>query len=208
MSRILPCVAIMALTAGCASIPPVDPTATRPSAYIPSDSPGPVTGIGIESQDIEGMSDQMVRDILSSGAFPSRQPAPRIVMDSAYFTNQSTNRIDVDLITDRMRVELQRAARGQLMFLARHALKAVEEEHALKKTDEFDGGTLPGSQIGGADYRLVGRIASRDAVNSTSGMQQRYTQVTFELVDLQYGNIVWSNLYTLNKAVLDDVVYR
>ena len=60
----------------------------------------------------------------------------------------------------------------------------------------------------GADYRLGGRMATVDARNATTGMIQRYTQVTFEMIDLENATIVWSNLYELSRSAADSVVYR
>jgi PBP1b-binding outer membrane lipoprotein LpoB len=208
MIRKLVVIAAAVLLAGCTTLPPVNNTPSQPSVYISPGTAGPVQGLGIEGQDIESMCDRMVRDILSAGVCRNRDRPPRIVMDSAFFTNQSTDRIDIDLITDRMRVQLQRAAAGQMMFLARSFEKAVVEERERKESGSEDIGTNATTQIAGADYRLVGRISSHDAVQSSNGMQQRYTQITFELVDLQTEAIVWSNLYTLNKATQDDVIYR
>ncbi len=53
------------------------------------------------------------------------------------------------------------------------------------------------------------RTATREAArNATTGMIQRYTQVTFEMIDLENGTIVWSNLYELSRSAADSVVYR
>jgi hypothetical protein len=47
-------------------------------------------------------------------------------------------------------------------------------------------------------------LDSRDG----SGMIQRYTQITFEMIDLETGEIVWTGLYEMGRAAADDVVYR
>jgi hypothetical protein len=60
----------------------------------------------------------------------------------------------------------------------------------------------------GADYRLVGRIGTRDAIDTRSGTKSRFSQYTFELLDMEYGEIIWSNLYEFKKENRDDVVYR
>jgi len=39
-------------------------------------------------------------------------------------------------------------------------------------------------------------------------MVQRFTQITFEMVDLERGTIVWSNSYDIARASADDVIYR
>src|SRR5690242_14485318 len=55
-------------------------------------SRGPVSGVGIESQDIIGMTDRMVRDMLSNPQLAARSVAPRVIVDDQYFTNESSQR--------------------------------------------------------------------------------------------------------------------
>jgi hypothetical protein len=54
----------------------------------------------------------------------------------------------------------------------------------------------------------VGRIGTRDALDPHTGTASRFSQYTFELIDLEYGSIVWSNLYEFKKENRDDIVYR
>ena len=44
--------------------------------------------------------------------------------------------------------------------------------------------------------------------SAKSGMIQRYTQIVFEMFDMETGEIVWANMYELSRAGADDVVYR
>lgn len=62
--------------------------------------------------------------------------------------------------------------------------------------------------MAGADYRMVGRLGTRDAIDTASGVTSRFSQYTFELVDLEYGAIVWSDIYEFKKENQDHVVYR
>ena len=39
-------------------------------------------------------------------------------------------------------------------------------------------------------------------------MQQRFTQITFEMVDLESGILIWTNIYDFTKAAADSVTYR
>ena len=47
-----------------------------------------------------------------------------------------------------------------------------------------------------------------DAIDRDTGTQSRYSQISFEMVDLELGTIVWSGLYEMRKAAKDNVVYR
>ena len=60
----------------------------------------------------------------------------------------------------------------------------------------------------GADYRLVGRISTLDSRDNTTGMTQRFTQIVFDMIDLETGLSIWTNLYSFTKATADSVVYR
>jgi hypothetical protein len=85
----------------------------------------------------------------------------------------------------------------------------VAQERDLKRQGVVDIGTtgLTQAQAGG-DYRLGGRIVSVDQRHARSGMIQRYNQISFEMIDLERGTIVWSGLYEFARAGQDDIVYR
>jgi PBP1b-binding outer membrane lipoprotein LpoB len=170
---------------------------------------GPVNGLGIEVQDIVAMTDEMMRDMLSVPELAGRATPPQITVDSSNFSNDSLQRIDADVITNRLRIALNRAAAGRMTFVGRHFAKMVQEEHQLKENGIVDVGTLGagnGAQAG-ADYRLGGSISTQQSRDS-SGMAQRYTQITFEMVDMRRGIIVWSGMYEIGRAGADDVIYR
>lgn len=187
----------------------VDNSPGRPTTYVSPASPGPVQGVGIESQDIVSMTDKMVRDIMANPFWVSQSQAPRVIMDSRYFSNESTNPINKKIITDRLRIELNRAASGRMSFVGRHYANMVEHERHLRNQGIVDQGNRaqPAQTLGG-DYRLGGRITSRDAVSPTSGTRERFTQIAFEMVDLRNGAIVWGGIYEFRKAATEDVIYR
>jgi hypothetical protein len=170
---------------------------------------GPVAGVGIEGQDIVSMTDQMMRDMLSSPALVSAATPPQVIIDSEFFYNESSQALNKNAITDRLRVELNRAARGRLLFVGRHHAGMVAQERDLKRQGVVDIATtgLTEAQAGG-DYRLGGRIVSIDQRNTRSGMIQRYNQISFEMIDLERGTIIWSGLYEFARAGQDDIVYR
>jgi len=172
-------------------------------------SGGQVSGIGLESQDIVTVSDTMVRDILADAGVMKMERAPRIIMDAEYFKNESTQRINKNLIVDRLRIALQRASKGRLVFVSRESAAMVAAERDMKRDGVTDVGTtgLTKAQAGG-DFRLVGRIGSLDARSASTGTVERYTQLSFELIDLETGVSLWANQYELKKAGRDDAIYR
>lgn len=210
-ARLIPLVVAMSLgLAACTPPQAVNNSAGKASVYndVQAIAPG-VSGVGIESQDIVSATDQMMRDMLTNPALAGQAKPPRVIVDSQYFFNESTSRINVNQITDRLRVNLNRAANGRMVFVGRQNIAMVEAERELKREGKVDGGTIRSTKAtAGSDYRLAGRITSLDAVATGSGTSSRYTQITFEMIDLELGTIVWSGIYEFKKSAQDDVVYR
>lgn len=195
--------------AGCQTNPAL-PNATGVSSMdVDPSRKGPVSGVGVESQDILAMTDQMMRDLLAEQIFADTGKRPRVIIDSQYFVNESSQAINKNLITQRLMTNLNRAARTRMQFVNRQNTAMIEQERALKRSGTTDIGTtgLTKSQLG-ADYRLSGKIGSLDSRNTKTGMVQRYTQIAFEMTDLETGEIVWSGIYEFARAAADDVIYR
>jgi PBP1b-binding outer membrane lipoprotein LpoB len=197
------------ILAGCAT-PNLDNSAGRAVVYQDvSTTSKRVAGVGVESQDVVSMTDRMIRDILATPQIAGRATPPRIIIDSEYFANDSSSRINKNLITDRLRIELNRAAQGRLVFVARHYGDMVSREREAKRNGETDKGTIRATKAkAGADFRLGGRITSLDANSAASGTLSRYHQISFELIDLEYETIAWSGLFEFKKEAQDDVLYR
>lgn len=196
------------MIAGCSSNK-INNISGVPSIEVDHTIRGPVSGIGIESQDIISMTDRMVRDLLATPVIISKQKAPRIIIDDSDFRNDGSQPINKKLILNRLRVDLNRSANGKIRFIGREYADTVQKERSLKREGVTDIGTagLTRAQAG-ADYKLVGSIATLDSFSGNSGLQQRYTQVTFEMLDLESSEIVWSNNYEFKRAGADDAVYR
>ena len=199
------------LLSGCAGLnsSKVDNSAGKTSIYQDVNNVDAYSGVGVESQDISSMTDKMVRDLMSNAYIVARKTAPRIIIDEQYFKNQSSSRINKALITERLMINLNRASRGRLVFLEREAIEMVEAERNLKRSGHLSEGALGSTnKIYGADYRMTGKIMSLDAISNSKGGNSRYHQITFKLVDLESGAIVWSNMYEFKKAAQTDVIYR
>lgn len=214
--RRLACIALILapalLLGACASTTTTYPVVNAPGAATTYSDPGtrgPVSGIGIEAQDIVSMTDKMMRDMLTNATLAGRTPPPRVIIDAEYFANESSSRLNKNSITDRLRVSLNRASQGRMTFVGRQFADMVARERDLKRQGVTDTGTsgLAKAQLGG-DYRPGGRITSLDARSPSTGQMSRYNQITFEMVDLETGQIVWSGIYEFLKTAQDDVIYR
>jgi PBP1b-binding outer membrane lipoprotein LpoB len=201
--------AFVSTLGGCQTNPPLQNATGVSSMEVDSSRKGPVSGVGVEGQDIVAMTDQMMRDMLAEQIFADTGKRPRVIIDSAFFVNESSQAINRNIITQRLMVNLNRAARARMQFVNRQNTAMVEQERALKRSGTTDTGTtgLTKAQLG-ADYRLSGKINSLDSRNAKTGMVQRYTQISFEMTDLESGEIVWAGIYEFSRAAADDVIYR
>lgn len=168
-----------------------------------------VSGLGFESQDIRAMTDQMVRDLLAMPQFGNAARSPRVIIDDTRFVNESNQIVNLNLLLDRLRIELMRAAGGRILFVSRQNVDLVQEEKALKAAGAVDaGGTNPRDAMAGADFRLIGKITSQSTASNSSGVRSNYYQFSFEMLDLNTSYSVWGNLYDLKKYGADDTIYH
>lgn len=189
--------------------PTIDNSPGRPTVYEDIGTAGRTQGIGIESQDIVSMTDKMMRDMLTNPTLATFGNPPRVIIDAAFFANESSQRINKNIIVDRLRDGLVRAAAGRMLFVARYAVEMVEQERELKKQGVVDEGSSPPSAAtAGGDFRLFGRVKDLNQVDPKTGITSRYVQITFEMVDLDKGFTVWSGLYEFKKTAQDDIIYR
>jgi len=171
---------------------------------------GQAQGIGIESQDIVAMTDKIMRDMLTNPHIAGRDVAPYIIIDDKYFSNESSSVLmNKRLITERLMVNLNRAAQGRILFIERGAIDMVEQERKLKETGKVTSGTMGTTYApAGADFRLTGKILSLDGVIETSGMKSRYHSITFKMIDLETAIVMWSGIYEFKKSSIESGIYR
>lgn len=194
-------------TGGCMSTP--KNASGKNAHYVKPDQESEISGVGIDSRDIALMTGKMMQDILEAAVFLQAKTPPKVIIDAKYFKNEGSSRIDKNLITDKLRTGLNRAAAGKMIFIGREYLEMLMQELALKQsgiTSGKDEKTEP--QVYAADYRLGGRISTLDKVNPKAGTFSRYHQILFEMIDLKTGAIVWSDAYDFKKVAQEDVIYR
>ena len=195
------------LLAGCQATPPN--TGGMATMELDPSTRGPAGGVGIEGQDVMAMTDQMMRDMLQNPLLVNPLRPRQVIVDAQYFQNLSAQRLNVNAITDRLRIGLSRAANGRMVFVSRESFGMVAAERNARRQGSVDVGTVGLARAqAGADYRLVGRLNSIDQRSPRTGVIQRYNQITFEMVDMERGTIVWSGLYEFARAAADDVIYR
>lgn len=170
---------------------------------------GLVTGVGIESQDIQAMTNQMARDIFASGFLGRFATPPRVLIDEQEFRNEGSQIINRRMITQRLLVELNRAAQGRISFVGQRYAGMVAKQRDLKREGVTDVGTTGMTQgQAGVDFFLGGAIMTLDSRDPRTGVVQRLNQIAFELVDAETGELAWTGMYEFQRAAADDVVYR
>ena len=111
--HVLYCLFAGVLLGGCTSTVRVGEQRGRSTTYEDPGTPGTISGVGIESQDIVSMTDAVMRDILASrevmGDGPER---PRVVMDAQYLRNESSSILNKNILTERLRAERLRRGLG------------------------------------------------------------------------------------------------
>jgi len=144
----------------------------------------------IESNDVIACAKFMVGRMLANPLINTSGGTPRVVIvDSKYFTVRTSTRLDKDLLIDRLRVELINAANGRIRFAGREYAAVVEEEKGLE-----EGG-------------VVGKGTTELAENAGNRIQKYYL-MTFEMVDTNTGEIVFSDKWEFKKQKTIPTAYR
>ncbi len=211
MKKLLLSFALVVLLSACASTDTVyENRSAQPTVYRDVESASKAGGIGLEARDITSVTDDMFRDLISSGLFEQRSTPPRILIDSKHLVNQSSARIDKDVLTDTLRTRLVRASLGKIYFVSRESIGVVEKERKLKRDGVVDTGSRTLSKAtAGVDFFMRGRISSLDQVNTSTGVHDRSYSMSFELIDMEQGIIIYAmGPYQFAKFGNDDVIYR
>ncbi|MCK5226134.1 MAG: penicillin-binding protein activator LpoB [Planctomycetes bacterium] len=198
-------VILVVLISGCVHI---SNKSVGSSVYVDPPSQ-PLPGCGIDSKELRGAADKMARSIFTSPQIIKSGTTPRIVIDSKYFRNDSSQIIDKAMFTDYLRVELQRAAEDRFEIVGRNYFRMVEEERAAEKEGKVTAGIFNNtSKMLGWDYRMGGAIRSISKVVPRTGQRSSYYLITFELIERGSGKVVWSDRYEFKKISNTQSIYR
>jgi len=165
----------------------------------------PITGVGVESNDLNAVADKMVRSMLTVSAIARAKNPPTVALLPV--KNKTRFAINQDLFLKLMKAQLNSKARGKIYFLARDQMLAIQRERKLKRQGKADFDKSKSRKtVAGADYFLTG---SMDGL-STAGRKgvSDFILYTFQLIDTESSIEVWEDLYQIKKQGLDDVIYR
>ena len=158
------------------------------------DDDGGVTNMGISSQDLRTVSQNMARSLIQIHPIAVAETPPRIAFLPV--ENRSHEIIDTDMFLNQIRTNLIRSGEGRLQFLDRAQVEAIMMEREANRA-----GLVAGSEqrdIAGADYFLTGVIES---MQQASGHHQTaYFRLAFRLTDAETTAIVWEDDYQMKRA--------
>ncbi len=175
------CVAACALLTlgGCAVLG--DPHAYYGDKYLDTDVASTLGTAGVESNDLQAAASSAVQRILAE---PALTNGARFRVEAADFAYEATGEAHHEALADLVRNELINAADGRVTVVT------PRFGHGTDAT----GGMTPIE----ADYALAARVT--DVVDSDGAREDRYTQILFEVVDLNDHEIVMSDMYYFKKA--------
>jgi hypothetical protein len=159
-------------------------------------------GTGIESQDLQQVTDHMARDLLGIPEIANAEKAPTVGLLPV--ENNTRFPIQKDIFNKRIKALLNSQCRGKLLFVARDRMEAVNKERKIK-----DEGVVTSSgekPLAGVDYFLTGELTGMSQTGSTG--QSDYVLYTFRLIDAESSIEAWEGMSEIKKEGLEDVVYR
>jgi len=172
------------------------------SAYVNPDEPDELGGTGIDSQDVRTVAREMSRDLIGSSALANATAKPIIALLPT--RNETSFRVDTDIITLQMRNELIKFAGDKATFVQRERMGDIRAERDAKRAGEVS--SSGEKMISGADYFLTGTLKS--ITKSAGGKRSDYIYYSFELIDAESSNVVWANDYDVKKVGERGVLYR
>jgi len=170
-----------------------------------ADERGFVAGTGVESQDLVSVTDKMARSILGIPQVARAVTPPYIVIIPV--VNETRFPINKGIFTDRIRIQLNSKAAGQMQFLARDQMAALEHERDLKRNGQVTASADPHPvEFRGADYFLTGKL--QGMTSRTSQGTSDYVLYSFQLIDARTSVTVWEDSAEIKKQGLEDAAYR
>lgn len=188
--NVMATIAVGALFVGCAKAPPASPVNRIDS----TDAAEGGNILGVESDNIIEVADNMARELLSWGGFQKMEKAPALVVMTP--ENRTRFKLDTRLVSDRFVEALVKNAEGAFMIYDRSAWDAIQTERALKEEGTV-GGQISGA-VAGADYFLKSEL--RDLSTSDGRTETSFVQVNFRMIDASTSALIWTEVYDWKKA--------
>ncbi len=167
-----------------------------------------VGGANLRSQDIRTMADEMTRSIIASGILKNATPENRVSFYMTSLRNDSGDVMDTELILTKIRTGLFKGLGRQVMILDRskQADAEIRKERAAKRAGAVKANPDMRGNLAGSDFVLKGTI--KDRVLQSGSLKSAYYLVTFELTDLETGELCWTGDYESKFVSEKSVISR
>lgn len=175
---------------------------SRKSVRMSPDADDSLGGTGIDSADVRTVAQKMARSLLGVPQIAEAPTPPRVALLPV--KNRTRFRIDSDILTTKIRDEIMMHTRGKMVFLARDRVKAIMRERQKKRAGEVTASKH--SKLRGADYFLTGELRSISKASS-KGVSD-YVVYSFQLIDTETSEIIWSESYEVKKQGKWGTVYQ
>lgn len=190
--------AAFGLLAGCGTI----------DRRVAVDADDEVGGAVLRSADIVAMSDQIAREITASPVLRSRDPEHRISFHISSLRNDSSDRIDKELVLTKIRTQLFKAFQGRVRILdtSPEGLEEIRRQRQAKRAGAVTANPNQRGEVAGSDYVLKGTI--KDRVTQSGRLRAAYYLVTIELTNLETGELEYLGDYETKFESEKSVISR
>ncbi len=167
----------------------------------------PIT-MSIDRRDFEKATDEALESLFASGAL-GRLDAQRYVIAMGRVVNDTTQRIDTDMLTKKIRIAILQS--GKAVMTTAVAAGGAEDEmtkevRRLRADDEFKQSTIaPKGTIYAPDMSLAGKIIQKTVKTADDDqLVEYYFHLT--LTDLKNGLAIWEGETIVGKVGSNDSV--
>jgi penicillin-binding protein activator len=196
MKQVFMVVIIALFLQGCATVP------TSHTQVIMPDQDDGLGGSGVESDDVRIIGRKMAISILEVPEIMNAQGMPRIALLPV--KNNTRFIINKDILTQKIRIELNKNATGKVRFLARDRMDDILAERKAKRE-----GLVTANKEGellGVDFYLTGEMTG--IAKGAGGSRSDYVLISFQLIDPETSDIIWEDAYEFKKVGSMGVVYQ
>lgn len=171
--------------------------------YVGIDNPEveKVISMGLDRQDFEKAAGDSIDSLLKSGAL-SKSGGGKYVVAIGRVVNDTTQRIDTDLLIKKIRIEMlnsQKAVITSAITGTGTDENLIYDVRDLRADDEFDTNTIANKgTILAPELALSGKIIQQTKRVDKNALVEYYFMLT--LTDLRNGTAIWENEVVVGKV--------
>ena len=196
MKTVLVLIFLCFLSAGCATTP-----ISHTQVIMPDEDDG-MGGTGVDAEDVRVVGRKMAISILEVPEIMKAQGMPRIALLPV--KNSTRFIINKDILTMKIRIELNKNATGKVRFLARDRMEDILAERKAKREGLVTSSSE--EELKGVDFYLTGEMTGIS--KGSEGNRSDYVLMSFQLINPETSDIVWEDSYEFKKVGSAGVVYQ